>query len=255
MDIYGEFAAIYDGFINAPYKAWAQYIEEIWQAHKISPPVEGCQKGRAVLDLACGTGSLTHILAKKGYDMIGIDASAEMLSIARQKGDANGQILFLQQDMREFELYGTVDAIICICDGINYLTDPADLAHVFALVRNYLNPGGLFVFDINSEHKYENILADNTFAHTDETAAYIWENFYDADERINEYHMTFFVQGDGEIYRRFEETHIQRAWGEEEIKSALVGADLEYLACYGELTLDAPRPDDERVFFVARRNG
>ena len=245
MEIYNNFAKIYDGFIGAPYEDWARYIEEIWRRHGAAP--------KMVLDLACGTGSLTHILAKKGYDMIGVDASAEMLAVARQKGDGDGQILFLHQDMREFELYGTVDAVICVCDSINYLTDPADLARVFTLVRNYLNPGGLFIFDINSEHKYEKSLADNSFAHATDDAAYIWENYYDAQEKINEYDITFFVKsGDGPHYRRFEETHLQRAYSVQEIKSALTEANLEYLAHYGELTFDAPKPDALRLFFVAR---
>ena len=243
MDIYGDFANIYDEIIDAPYEEWAQYIEEIWRTHGTAP--------KTVLDLACGTGSLTQILAKKGYDMIGLDISAEMLAIARQK---DADILFLQQDMRQFELYGTVDAIVCVCDGINYLTDPADLARVFALVRNYLNPGGLFVFDINTRHKYENVLADNIFAFQSDTAAYIWENFYDTDTKINEYDMTFFVQsGDGGCYRRFEETHTQRAYDVQEIRSALEDADLEFLALYGELTFDAPQSDTERIFFAARK--
>jgi len=245
MDIYGDFANIYDSFISAPYEDWARYIEKIWCAHGATP--------RSVLDLACGTGGLTHILAAKGYDMIGLDISAEMLAIARQKGDGDGQILYLHQDMRNFELYGTVDAIVCVCDGINYLTDPTDLGRVFALARNYLNPGGLLVFDINSEYKYENILADNTFAQADDNAVYIWENFYYPTERINQYDMTFFVKDEGvERYRRFEETHVQRAYSVQEIKSALVGADLEYLAYYGELTFGVPKPDAERIFFVAR---
>lgn len=246
MDIYGDFANIYDDFIDAPYEDWAQYIEEIWRRHGAAP--------KMVLDLACGTGSLTHILAEKGYGMIGVDASAEMLTIARQKGDGDGQILFLHQDMRQFELYGTVDAVICVCDSINYLTNPADLARVFALVRNYLNPGGMFVFDINSEHKYENILADNTFAHICDDAAYIWENYYDLQEKINEYDITFFVKTDDAHYHRFEETHIQRAYSVQEINSALARANLEYLAHYGELTFDAPNPDDARIFFVARNS-
>ncbi|MDR2182988.1 MAG: class I SAM-dependent methyltransferase [Clostridiales bacterium] len=243
MDIYRDFAHVYDDFIDAPYEDWADYIEEIWRAHGAAP--------KLVLDLACGTGNLTHVLAGRGYDMIGVDASAEMLSVAAQKGTG---ILFLHQDMRSFELYGTVDAIICMCDSLNYLKDPADLSRVFALAHNYLNPGGLFVFDINSRHKYQNMLADNIFAGTDENAAYIWENCYDPQSKINEYYITFFVKdGDGAFYRRFEEAHLQRAYGADEIKSALAGADLEYLAHYGELTFDAPKPDDARIFFVTRK--
>lgn len=241
MEIYGSFAQIYDKFIDAPYEDWARYIEEIWEAQGAAP--------KLVLDLACGTGSLTRILAKKGYDMIGVDISAEMLSVARQK-DAG--ILFLQQDMRNFELYGTVDAIICACDSINYLADPTDLEAVFRHVENYLNPGGLFIFDINTEYKYENILADNAFAHADDDAAYIWDNFYDVDERLNEYAITFFAKRDGGHYCRFEEVHFQRAYSTSEIKAALSHANLEFLAEYGELSFEAPKPDAKRIFFVAK---
>jgi len=245
MNIYGDFANIYDRFINAPYEDWAHYIEELWQMHGALP--------KSVLDLACGTGGLTRILAKKGYDMIGVDISAEMLTVARQKGmGIDSQILYLQQDVREFELYGTVDAIVCVCDGINYLTKPKDLIQTFSLVRNYLNPSGLFVFDINSEYKYKNILSDNTFAQTDENAAYIWENYYDPNDRINEYDITFFVK-EGKHYRRFEEVHTQKAHSVKEIKSALISADLEYITHYGELTKNEPKLDSERIFFVAQK--
>jgi SAM-dependent methyltransferase len=201
-----------------------------------------------VLDLACGTGSLTSILSKRGYDMIGVDISEEMLAIARRK---DPDILFLQQDMRKFELYGTVDAIICACDAINYLTENGDLEQVFKLAANYLNPGGLFIFDINTEYKFKEILADNTFAAADDTAAYIWENFYDDNDKINEYSITCFAK-DGEVYNRFDELHMQRAYSVNEIKAALAAANLEFLAHYHEMTQEEPEAKAERVFFVAK---
>ena len=238
--IYNGFAQIYDEFMDMPYEDWADYIRDIWRHFGLLPNL--------VLDLACGTGSLTAILSKQGYDMIGVDMSEEMLAIARQKDPGT---LFLQQDMREFELYGTVDAIICACDAINYLTEEGDLERVFKLVANYLNPGGIFVFDINTEYKFKEILADNTFAAVSDDAAYIWENFYDASGKINEYAITCFAN-DGETYRRFEELHIQRAYSADEIQAALAAANLELLAHYHEMTHDEPKADTERIFFVAK---
>ena len=226
--------------MDMPYEAWADYVLAIWQRWGCSPNL--------VLDLACGTGGLTDILARRGYDMIGIDASPEMLTIARQK---NTDVLFLQQDMREFELYGTVDGIICTCDGVNYIPEEDELAHVFALVANYLNPGGIFIFDINTEHKFSQVLADNTFAGLCEDAAYIWENFYDAEERINEYNLACFVEENG-VYRRFDELHVQRAYDVDEIKTALATGGLEFLAAYHDLTFDEPKKDTQRIFFVAQ---
>ena len=238
--IYGGFAQIYDKFMDMRYAAWVEYIRAIWRRFGLSPNM--------VLDLACGTGGLTAILNWQGYEMIGVDASAEMLTIARQKDEG---ILFLQQDMRSFELYGTVDAIICCCDGINYLLDEEGLRSTFALCANYLNPKGLLVFDINTEHKFSKVLADNIFADTCDDSAYIWENTYHEDEKINEYAISCFVR-EGEVYRRFDEVHLQKAHSPREIEAALARAGFEVVGQYHELTFDAPRHDSQRVFFVCR---
>jgi 2-polyprenyl-3-methyl-5-hydroxy-6-metoxy-1,4-benzoquinol methylase len=138
------------------YSQWADYIEQIFRRNGVSPSLAA--------DLGCGTGSFCMEMAKRGYEMIGIDLSAEMLSCARQKAlEAGADILYLNQDMTEFELYGTVDAITCLMDSVNYVTYKSDLKRLFRLVNNYLNPGGLFVFDINSPYKIENILGTNVF--------------------------------------------------------------------------------------------
>ena len=148
MEAYTGFAAVYDTFMdNVPYGEWCEYLTGLLKEN-------GVESG-LVLDLGCGTGSLTELLAARGYDMIGIDYSEEMLELAAGKRAESGQdILYLCQDMREFELYGTVRAVVSICDCINYITDPADLAEVFSLVNNYLDPGGVFIFDLNTEYKY-----------------------------------------------------------------------------------------------------
>lgn len=242
MESYTYFAQVYDELMDAPYSEWASYIESIWTDNGLKPDL--------VLDLACGTGSMTHELAKRSYDMIGIDMSPEMLMMASQK---NPGTLFLNQDMREFELYGTVDAVICICDSINYILEHNEVVDVFKLVENYLNPGGIFIFDINTKHKYENILADNSFSFTSENAAYIWENFYDADALLNEYQATFFIKEANGKYVRHEELHAQKAHSDQELKEALKASGLEIVNVFANLKKTAPSADCERVFYVVRK--
>ncbi len=165
-----------------------------------------------MLDLGCGTGNVTRLLAEAGYDMIGVDNSGEMLQIAMDKVQgAGGKILYLLQDMREFELYGTVGAVVSICDSMNYLLEYEDLTQVFRLVNNYLDPGGVFIFDMNTEYKYKELLGERTFAEDREESSFIWNNFYDEGEGINEYDLILFIR-EGELYRKFEETHYQRAY-------------------------------------------
>ena len=194
------------------------------------------------------------MLAKEGYDMIGIDIAEDMLAVAREKAnDEEQNILYLLQDMREFELYGTVDCIISLFDSINYITQEEDLLEVFKLVNNYLEPKGLFVFDINTEYKFENILGSNTFAETNEKASYIWENYYDEEEKINEYYMNFFIkQQQGNFYEKFEEMHYEKAYSMEKVTSLLEKSGLKLLSVFDAFTFDKPRVDSERLYFVAQ---
>ncbi|MBO8433798.1 MAG: class I SAM-dependent methyltransferase [Tyzzerella sp.] len=247
MGVYESFASVYDIFMGEiDYDSWVSYIEKIWEKEKLSPEI--------VLDLGCGTGSVTERLAKKGYEMIGIDLSEDMLSNARDKAyNENLDILYLCQDMREFELYGTVNCILSLCDSLNYITDEEELLKVFKLVDNYLHPKGLFIFDMNTEYKFKNIYADNTYAETTENSAYIWENFYDENEKINEYYMNFFIEDDETGgYERFEECHYEKAYSIETVKSLIEKAGMEFVAVYDAYTFNPPREDSERLFFVAR---
>jgi SAM-dependent methyltransferase len=230
---------------DAPYDGWTDYIQAIWQRHGIKPEL--------VLDLACGTGSITGRLAAKGYDLIGIDRSAEMLMAAQEKQPGGRPILYLCQDMRAFELFGTVDAAVCICDGMNYLTEDGDLLTVLKLMRNYLNPGGYFIFDLNTQYKFSEILSENSFSEIRENEAYIWENYYDAAKKINEYRATFFVKSKNGRYERFDEVHYERAYAIEEVTETIAAAGLTLAAVYDNLTFDPPRVESERVFFVVRR--
>ena len=174
---YSLFSTVYDMFMdNVPYIEWADSIEQTLKKHGINEGI--------VLDLGCGTGTLAKMLSDKGYDMIGVDSSEEMLSIAREKDE---NTLFLCQDISEFELYGTVRAIISTCDTLNYILDEEELVNTFKLVNNYLEPDGIFVFDMNAPEKYEEVLSDNVFAENRDEASFIWDNFYDEDEHINEY--------------------------------------------------------------------
>ena len=245
MEAYTSFAEVYDLFQdNVPYEEWCEYLAGLLEEYGVTTGL--------VLDLGCGTGSLTERLAGRGYDMIGVDNSGEMLEIAMEKRVRSGRnILYLLQDMREFELYGTVRAVISACDSVNYLTEPGDLVKVFSLVNNYLDPGGLFLFDFNTEYKYRELLGDTTIAENREECSFIWENYYDLQERINEYDLTIFVR-EGELYRKFEETHFQRGYTVSEVADALREAGLELVALYDDFTREEPGEDSARVCVVAR---
>ena len=248
MEAYTGFASVYDLFMdNIPYKDWCAYVTGLLKEHGISDGL--------LLDLGCGTGKLTRLLAAEGYDMIGVDLSEEMLEIALEhEMEDPKQILYLQQDMREFELYGTVRAIVSICDSMNYILEKEDLVQVFKLVNNYLDPSGIFIFDMNTEYKYTHLLADGTFAENREESSFIWENFYDEDERINEYDLTLFIK-EGELFRKFEETHYQRCYSLEEVKEAAKEAGMEFVAAYDAFTRKQVKDDSERVYLVFRERG
>lgn len=251
MDAYTGFAEVYDLFMdNIPYEEWCGYVTGLLRERGIEDGL--------VLDLGCGTGTLTELLAQKGYDMIGVDNAEDMLEIALEKKLKSGSdILYLLQDMREFELYGTVAAVVCICDSINYILEYEDLVQVFRLVNNYLDPGGVFIFDLNTEYKYREILGDATIAENRDESSFIWENDYDEETRINEYDLTLFIRekNGGGLFRRYEETHFQKAYTLDEVSRALKEAGLLAEVCYDAFTREPPKKDSERVYFVAREQG
>lgn len=249
MDAYSGFAAVYDAFMdNIPYEEWAEYLTGLLADYGVT--------GGLVLELGCGTGSLTELLARRGFDMIGVDVSEEMLQAAMEKRAESGlDILYLLQDMREFELYGTVAAVVSICDSMNYLTEYGDLVTVLKLVNNYLDPGGVFIFDLNTIHKYRDEIGEETIAESREDAGFIWENYFDEDSRINEYDLTLFVREDGDLYRRYDETHFQRAYELAEIRQAAEEAGMEFVTAYDAFTREAPRKDSERIYVVLREHG
>ena len=218
---YTKIASLYDRLIKGDidYEKIASFINK-----------EITRKDNIVLDLACGTGNLTEKLKGYGYDMIGIDLSVDMLGVAKQK---NPDILYLCQDMRKFELYGTVDCICCMTDSLNYITDTEDLKTVFALAKNYLNPGCPFIFDLNSYHKLRNIIGNNTFTYDEDDIFYVWENEFDEECDICDFFLTFFVKENGS-YTRFDEQHSERAYKEEDVKNLLREAGFENIKCYSD---------------------
>ena len=246
MEAYTGFAAVYDTFMdNVPYGEWCEYLTGLLKEN-------GVESG-LVLDLGCGTGSLTELLAARGYDMIGIDYSEEMLELAAGKRAESGQdILYLCQDMREFELYGTVRAVICLCDSLNYLLEEDDLLTTFKLVNNYLDPNGLFIFDFNTVYKYETVIGDSTIAENREDCSFIWENYYDPEEEINEYDLTIFVQEEGDTFHRFTETHLQRGYTVGQMRTLVEQSGLKILEIMDSDTGEAVTETSERVYIVAK---
>ena len=251
MEAYTSFAEVYDVFMdNVPYKKWADYLEEILKEERI--------ENGLVLELGCGTGNMTEELASRGYDMIGVDNAEEMLEIAMKKKEKSGHdILYLLQDMQEFELYGTVRAIVSVCDSVNYITEEKELEQVFRLVNNYLDPQGIFVFDFNTQYKYETLLGNQTIAEDREDCSFIWDNYYYEDEKINEYELTLFIKENerDNLYRKYQEMHYQKAYSLDEIKKLIEWSGLTFVAAYDAYTKKEVHDKSERICVIARECG
>lgn len=250
MEAYTSFASVYDTFMdNVPYQEWGEYIHDLLCGYGVEDGI--------VVELGCGTGTMTELLAGYGYDMIGVDNSEEMLELAMEKRLESGHdILYLLQDMREFELYGTVRAAVSVCDSINYITEPEELQEVFRLVNNYLDPGGLFLFDFNTDYKYREIMGDCTIAEDRGECSFIWDNCYYEEEQINEYDLTLFIKEESSsLYRKYKETHFQRGYTLEEIKEILKDAGLVFQAAYDMDTRGAAKKTSERICVIARECG
>jgi predicted TPR repeat methyltransferase len=236
---------------NADYKKVADYIEDVFEIYQKKP--------RLVVDLACGTGNLTVELDKRGYDMTGLDLSAEMLSVAVSKTAdskaANSDILWLNQDMCGFELYGTVDAVVCCFDSLNYVLAKENIEKCFALVYNYLNPGGLFIFDVNSKYKFEYLYAKNNFVLAQEQVFCSWQNYYNKKNKTCDFYMTLFVlQPDGK-YKRYEETQREKYHSVKFLKEILIDTGFDDLNIFYDFSVNAkPRGKNKkcgRVCFAA----
>lgn len=248
MEAYTQFAKVYDMFMdNVPYEEWRDYLVQILSR-------EGITEG-LVLDLGCGTGAMTRLLAREGYDMIGVDASEEMLMRAREESAEYPGILYLLQDMREFELYGTVRAIISVCDSMNYLMEEEDLRRVFSLADNYLDPGGVFIFDMNTFYKYKELLGEQTFCENREEGSFIWENYFDEETGINQYDLTLFIREEDGRYGKYEETHFQRAYDPAVVQRLVEEAGMKYEGAFCVPDGAAVGAETERIYFIAREQG
>lgn len=245
--MYTRFADFYDRLTHdIHYAKWADYLQSAFRKFDLTP--------KLILDLGCGTGSLAIELSNRGYDMIAIDNSTAMLNKAYEKaGKVKADILFLNQDMRNFELFGTVDAIICLLDSINYITSVNDIKKIFSLVNNYLNPEGLFIFDINSPYKLSTILGNQIFYELKEDISWIWQNTYNSRNKITTFDLTFFIKNKDGLYERFDETHKERAFSSEEITKALGYSGLKLLGEFGNLSFNEPANDEERIFYIAQK--
>ncbi len=267
--MYDEFAQVYDLFMDeTPYEEWAERIHQMITTYGISKPVRAGAEGdlpaqdaltserNLVLDLGCGTGTLTELLYDKGYDMIGVDCAEEMLGIAMSKKLESGrQILYLLQDMRELELYSTVGTVISVCDSVNYILEEEELQQVFELVNNYLFPGGLFLFDFNTDYKYREVIGDTTIAENREECSFIWENYYDPQECINQYDVTVFVQEEEDLFRRFTETHLQRGYTVKQMTTLVENAGMKLVKLLDADTMGEVTDTSERVYVLARECG
>ena len=244
---YEYLAGCYDRFTaDVPYAAWADYLEKHFARSKL--PIH------TVLDLACGTGSLTCELARRGYEMIGADLSEEMLAQAAEKArDLSGTLpIFLHQAMEELDLYGTIDACVCCLDSVNYVTRPKKLARAFQRVHTFLMPGGLFLFDINTPDKLRG-LNGQLFMDEDEDACCIWRAEYSPRRRICTYGFDLFFRTENGLWDRMEEVHEEYAYERSELEDMLRQAGFRQIKQYGELKMRRPAPGEERIFFAARK--
>ena len=253
MPAYDSIASVYDN-INSEidYSAWADFIEKCFQRYLTVKP-------ELVLDLACGTGSMTLELHTRGYDMIGADISEDMLSQAYEKAYDReiSDVLFLKQDMRTFELYGTVGAVVCCLDSVNYLINDGDLEKCFSTVHNYLDPDGLFIFDVNTPYKFENIYGDQHYIFEDYdsygSVAYCgWQNEYDPTTRLCNFYLSVFTQEENGSYSRSDEMQTERCYTKEELKSCLTNCGFELIGFYGDYSFSEPNEQCERWYVVAK---
>lgn len=285
LDSYTSFAYVYDTFMDQePYDRWADrvcaFLDEFGlprtadiSARNTGKPLAGkagsqdgsedlfAEERNIVVDLGCGTGKLTEILAGRGYDMIGIDLSEDMLAIAQERKIKNGSsTLYSLQDMRDFELFGAAGSMVSVGDSINYLLEEKDLEDMFRCVARSLLPGGVFVFDFKTIHLYRDIIGDRTIAEDRGDCAFIWDNYYDPETCINEYDLAVFVRAsadeqnsDRSMFKRFDEVHQQRGYDPEQLRTAAENAGLEWITARDADTGSAVSGMTERVMAAVRK--
>jgi len=241
---YGRFAKVYDALMaEVEYDAWAAYIASFLPGGALS-----------IADCACGTGEITLRLCRMGHKVTGIDISEEMLRVASEKARARGlKIPFARQNIAELSLHRPVDAVVCACDGVNYLTSLHDARRFFEAAYAQLKENGLLLFDISSRYKLARVLGNNMLGYDDESLAYVWKNCYDEKNALIEMEMSFFTKNERGLYERFCETHVQRAHTAAELTRLLLGAGFSKVGVYEAFTQNAPRENAERLQFVAAK--
>lgn len=245
-EVYNNFAQIYDTLMDdVDYKKWFNYIQKILNDKNLSP--------QKVLEMACGTGSFTEFLCQEGYNITCFDLSQEMLSVAYDKLRRYRNCKILKQNMIDFKLKKKYELILCLCDSINYITSSGDLKKVFKNVYDHLEDGGLFIFDINSSYKLSNLIGENTFVEDREEIFYVWENWFDSEEELCEFYLTFFVK-ENEKYIRFNERHVQKAYEIDEITDILRSVSFKSIDIYEGFTLEKPINESERINFVVKKD-
>lgn len=248
MNSYADFAYLYDSLMTSDidYGKWADYIENLFHYYDKNPNM--------VCDLACGTGNFTIPLAKRGYEMIGVDRSYDMLTVAREKAqEENLDILFLNQSVSRLDLYGTADAFLCMIDGFNYILSYQTLYAIFKRIKTcFIEPDGIFIFDLSSRYKLSETIGNNTFIHSSEDIFYTWENTYYKQKNISDMFLTFFKKDTDGKYERFEERHLQRGYSVSEIKYLLKKAGFAKVDVFDELSFTPPTNTSSRIVFAAQ---
>ena len=249
MKSYTNFADYYDRLMkkDVNYDKIADFIENIFTEYNVEPQL--------VCDLACGTGNITIPLAKRGYDMIGVDKSVEMLDIAKEKASKENQdILFLNQSISKLDLFGTCDAFLCMIDGVNYIINPKSFSNMLKKISTcFINPDGVFIFDVSSFYKLSKTIGNNTFIHDGDDIFYSWENKFYKSKNLSEMYLNFFVREGKKGYKRFCERHLQRAYTEDEIKNALKNAGFTDIKAFDGFNFKKPSKKSERITFVCRK--
>lgn len=237
-------ASCYDRFNSAGYEKYLAFFKCV--TDKFSDI-----QVKEVLDLGCGTGELTKLLAEAGYDLAALDGSEEMLAEATEKCDGL-DVMFSCQDMRDFELYGTVQATVCTYDCLNYLLSEKDLQSCFELVNNYTEKGGIFVFDVNTPYRYETVFGNNAYVYEADGAMLVWQNFFNPKSGYCDFYLSRFTETEGGVYQRGDDVQRQRRYFPKRIKRLLEKCGFEVCAVYGDTDCGEFTDKSEKAYFVAK---
>lgn len=243
---YNDFAYCYDTLMgDVDYKARAEYLLKLFKKHGKTPSL--------LLDLACGTGGFSNQFAKRGIEVIGVDISEDMLSVARENSaDMGADVLYLCQSASDLDLYGTVDGAVCCMDSVNHITDIKELSEAFSKVSLFLEKDCLFIFDVNTEYKHREVLGNNTFVIDENDVYCVWQNSFDEKNLLTDISLDFFVS-DGELYMRSSEEFSERAYKQTELESIIEKSGLELVAIYDDLSENHPTDTSKRIIYVVKK--